>query len=399
MAKIIKSYKKKAQKKRDGTDWRDLLWGAYQNIGQGTAKDPRQYCVQRQATAVIQLRVRLRKRERARAVAGQGRAATRIQAHYRANTSRMAYLARRDAQDRGLGSNARVARVACTQKMWHQLGFESRSAASVLGWNEVAWDEGVCPSKHWLDLAPEERKAAVFLGFEQRSWDMLGFEDTVIGDGSKAKSEWKQAVAECEEALSGLENLDEDANQTARISELLDRMKTGGQSSAETVELLHLLRTIKNAQPAGAVQPKSVFSRLHATPTKQKRDHEKPSGAGTPNQSRSATKRPPRSTATKDASCYNGRRSSFASPVDLNASVGDGAGRSAVIRPSSAGLDAPHRTIFNQSIKVRTPSATHTSTLTPWKEMKVQKSDETVAERLKREHIEHRKLLVRPPAT
>eukprot|EP01051_Picozoa_sp_SAG22_P004288 SAG22_NODE_226_length_14668_cov_29.647495_4_plen_586_part_00 len=179
-ARIIKSYKKKAAKRNDGTDWRDLLWGAYNDVGEGAAKDPRLYCVHRQAAATIQLRMRLRRRARATAAQKEGQAATQIQAKYRANTSRMAYFARLDAQNRA-GANTRVPRVACTQKMWNQLHVEARKAAAVLGWNEVAWDEGVCPSKHWLDLLPEERVAAVFLGFEQRSWDLLGFEDAAIG--------------------------------------------------------------------------------------------------------------------------------------------------------------------------------------------------------------------------
>jgi hypothetical protein len=294
----------------------------------------------------------------------------------------MAYMARQDAKHRA-AIRGRVSRVACTQKLWNQLSPEARKAAQSLGWREKDWDDGVCPTKYWSELFRAERVAATFLGFEQQSWDLLGFEDAVVGDDKHAQKEWELAVAACVEALATLDMTaggplisardSPDMKKSARVNELLHRMRSSGQSSVETAELLSLLKKLKNADSGDVTDTTSaasnVFSRLHKTPTKTRTQKMK-AGTKAQNAFKSGTK--PQRTRVR---LNTPKRPTVAQPTMVPA--------------------GGHRTLFPDS-KLKTPSASHSATLRPWKNMKLQiHTDGSVAERLAKLQRDKRDMVAR----
>jgi hypothetical protein len=332
-------------------------------------------------------------------------AAARIQSRVRGNDARMAYQAKRDALKRGsaapqISPSRKRETVACTKKLWHELGNEARKAASTLGWTASAWDQGVCPVKYWNRLDEEERCSARFLGFTQRTWDTLGVVEgsaTTKSRSADAKGSTKPpSVAACVEALCMLDpsfrqTLSTDSAQLSieTVDLLLENVARGGGAlAAESTELLKLLRIALGGGDTEKLLSDSTSAELPVhhrlfqqgtkhTRSKKRADKSESRVAGTP--TRSIVARKPVATAKNPGPLP--RDNPYASPATSKGyrTLYPDASEIAHHHPlAGAGVSTVVQGLARNHAEMEQPeqplqSADHEKMLTPWKDVKVKR--------------------------
>jgi len=126
---------------------------------------------------------------------------------------------------------------------WAELPLEIQAAASILGFNETSWNEGLLVETSdllWQELTPEQQQAAAIFGYNQELWDT----ETLAPTGT----------------LSPTENATEEVVETASPTEVGVTMAPTAATTAGTV-------TPTTTTMAGTVTPTAATTTGTVSPT------------------------------------------------------------------------------------------------------------------------------------